>query len=97
MQLCFRKSRFILNIKRNLTLIVSNVSVQNTGGDELAAKTQNPVGAMQSLPFKFSFDYGADNGKASFLNIQPVLPQTIGEWNLIHRITGSGTTETLDT
>jgi hypothetical protein len=46
LQLCFRKSRFILNIKRNLTLIVSNVSGQNTGGDELAAKTQNPVGAM---------------------------------------------------
>ena len=78
-------------------MIVSNVSGQNTGGDELAAKTQNPVGAMYSLPFKFSFDYGADNGEASFLNIQQVLPQTIGEWNLIHRIIGSGTTETLDT
>jgi hypothetical protein len=56
------------------------------GNDDLAAKTQNPVGAMYSLPFKFSFDYGAENGEASFLNIQPVLPQTIGEWNLIHRI-----------
>ena len=59
---------------------------QKSGGDDLAAKTQNPVGAMYSLPFKFRFDYGAENGEASFLNIQPVLPQTIGEWNLIHRI-----------
>jgi hypothetical protein len=59
---------------------------QGSGGDDLAAKTQNPVGAMYSLPFKFTFDYGADNGEASFLNIQPVLPQTVGEWNLIHRI-----------
>ena len=59
---------------------------EKPGGDDLAAKTQNPVGAMYSLPFKFTFDYGADNGEASFLNIQPVLPQTIGEWNLIHRI-----------
>jgi hypothetical protein len=59
---------------------------QKSGGDDLAAKTQNPVGAMYSLPFKFSFDYGAENGEASFLNIQPVLPQTVGEWNLIHRI-----------
>jgi hypothetical protein len=48
---------------------------QGSGGDDLAAKTQNPVGAMYSLPFKFTFDYGADNGEASFLNIQPVLPQ----------------------
>lgn len=67
-------------------LLVSNVSAEDKGGDDLAAKTQNPVGAMYSLPFKFNFDYGAENGEASFLNIQPVLPQTIGEWNLIHRI-----------
>ena len=58
---------------------------QGSGGDDLAAKAQNPVGAMYSLPLKFSFDYGAENGEASFLNIQPVIPQTIGEWNLIHR------------
>ena len=41
-------------------------------GEDLAAKTQNPVGAMYSLPFKFTFDYGANNGDATFLNIQPV-------------------------
>lgn len=57
-----------------------------SGGDDLAAKAQNPVGAMYSLPLKFSFDYGAENGEASFLNIQPVIPQTIGDWNLIHRV-----------
>jgi len=72
-----------------LAFLVTITSVkaqeQKSGSDDLAAKTQNPVGAMYSLPFKFSFDYGADNGEASFLNIQPVLPQTIGEWNFIHR------------
>ena len=56
------------------------------GGGDLAAKTQNPVGAMYSLPFKFSFDYGASNGEASFLNIQPVIPITVGDWNLINRV-----------
>ena len=50
------------------------------------AKTQNPVGAMYSLPFKFTFDYGAENGEATFLNIQPVIPVTIGDWNLINRV-----------
>ena len=59
---------------------------QGQGGEDLAAKTQNPVGAMYSLPFKFSFDYGAENGEASFLNIQPVIPVTVGEWNLINRV-----------
>jgi hypothetical protein len=56
------------------------------GGEDLAAKTQNPVGAMYSLPFKFSFDSGASNGEAYFLNIQPVIPITVGDWNLINRV-----------
>ncbi len=59
---------------------------QEKGGEDLAAKTQNPVGAMYSLPFKFTFDYGADNGEATFLNIQPVIPVTVGNWNLINRV-----------
>ena len=56
------------------------------GGGDLAAKTQNPVGAMYSLPFKFTFDYGADNGEATFLSINPVIPVTVGDWNLINRV-----------
>jgi len=56
------------------------------GVGDLAAKTQNPVGAMYSVPFKFTFDYGADNGEATFLNIQPVIPVTVGDWNLINRV-----------
>ena len=59
---------------------------EQSGGEDLAAKTQNPVGAMYSLPFKFNFDYGADNGEATFLNIQPVIPITVGDWNLINRV-----------
>jgi len=59
---------------------------QAGGGGDLAAKTQNPVGAMYSLPFKFSFDSGASNGEAYFLNIQPVIPVTVGDWNFINRV-----------
>jgi hypothetical protein len=54
-------------------------------GDDLRAKVQNPVGSLISLPFQFRFDYGAPNGEASFLNIQPVYPVRVGEWNLINR------------
>ena len=59
---------------------------QAQGGGDLRAAVQNPVGAMYSLPFKFTFDYGAPNGEASLLNIQPVIPITVGDWNLINRI-----------
>ena len=55
-----------------------------SGGD-LRAATQNPISSMYSLPFKFTFDNGADNGDANFLNIQPVLPATVGGWNLVSR------------
>ncbi len=84
----YRNKRIILIFGLMFLVAVTSVQGQEEkpGGDDLAAKTQNPVGAMYSLPFKFIFDYGAENGEASFLNIQPVLPQTIGEWNLIHRI-----------
>ena len=84
------KSRSCLNLCILLILYAfwgTDVSAQEKkGGDDLAAKTQNPVGAMYSLPFKFTFDYGAANGEASFLNIQPVIPVTVGKWNLINRI-----------
>jgi hypothetical protein len=55
------------------------------GGDDLRAAVQNPISSLISLPFKFNFDYGATNGEASFLNIQPVVPVTVGEWNLVNR------------
>ena len=35
---------------------------------------------------KFTFDYGADNGEATILNVQPVIPITMGDWNLINRV-----------
>lgn len=57
---------------------------EQEGGD-LRAAVQNPVGSLISLPFQFRFDYGAPNGEASFLNIQPVYPIKVGEWNLINR------------
>jgi hypothetical protein len=56
-----------------------------TGGGDLRSAVQNPISSLISLPFKFTFDYGAPNGEASFLNIQPVVPITVGDWNLVNR------------
>lgn len=59
---------------------------QEASGEDLRAKTQNPISSLISLPFKFTFDNGAANGDANILNIQPVLPVTIGDWNLVNRL-----------
>lgn len=64
----------------------STAVAQEKGGDNLRAAVQNPISSLISLPFKFSFDYGAPNGEASFLNIQPVIPVTVGDWNLVNRV-----------
>ena len=61
-------------------------ATQAQGGGDLAAKTQNPVGALYSLPFKFTLDSGASDGEVFVLNIQPVIPVTVGNWNLINRV-----------
>ena len=55
------------------------------GGDDLLAKVQNPVSSMYSLPLKLTVDYGAPNGSAYFFNVNPVIPVTVGNWNLISR------------
>lgn len=54
-------------------------------GGDLRAAAQNPVASMYSLPIKLTVDSGAPNGEAFFLNVNPVIPATVGDWNLISR------------
>ena len=53
--------------------------------EDLRSAVQNPISSLISLPFRFSFDRGAGNGDGTILNIQPVVPVNIGEWNLVNR------------
>jgi hypothetical protein len=66
----------------NAYLAIANV---NDAGN-LRAAVQNPISSLISLPLKFTFDYGAPNGGASFMNIQPVVHFAVGEWNLVNRL-----------
>ena len=43
-------------------------TTQGQSGGDLRSAVQNPISSLISLPFKFTFDYGAPNGEASFLN-----------------------------
>jgi hypothetical protein len=55
------------------------------GGGDLRSAVQNPISSLISLPFKFTFDFDATNGDAQVLNMNPVVPVTVGDWNLVNR------------
>ena len=55
---------------------------------DLATAAQNPIAAMYSLPLQNNTYFGVGpnhNATANVLNIQPVLPFTFGDWNIISR------------
>lgn len=66
-------------------ILLLTASQHAVSGGDLRAAVQNPISSLISVPFKFNFDKGADNGDAEILNIQPVIPVTIGNWNYVNR------------
>ena len=70
----------------SLLIVPQWVIAQEKGGEDLRAAVQNPISSLVSLPFKFTFDYGAGNGDGTILNIQPVYPVTKGDWNYVSRL-----------
>jgi len=67
-------------------LVLHPSSGQAQDSDDLRAKAQNPIGSLISLPFDNTLDFGAPDGSAYFLSIQPVIPFTLGNWNLVNRV-----------
>jgi hypothetical protein len=68
--------------------LASSVSMAQEPSDaELAKKAQNPIANMISVPLQnnTNFGIGPYNRTQNVLNIQPVLPASLGSWNLINR------------
>src|SRR4051794_3496714 len=71
-----------------LILMANTGALAQQSDESLAAAAQNPVAAMYSLPFQNNI-YGGigprHDSTANVLNIQPVIPITVGDWNIISR------------
>ena len=68
-----------------LFIVAVMLSTYAWSSDDIRFSVHNPISSMISLPFKLNLDYGADDGDATILNIQPVIPVTVGKWNLVNR------------
>lgn len=65
----------------------TTAGAQQQAAEDLAAAAQNPVANMISLPLQNNtlFGIGPEDDTANVLNVQPVIPVNIGDWNLINR------------
>ena len=81
-----RPAAKLLGILTAVTLSAGAAAAPENEGD-LAAAAQNPVADLISLPLQNNtlFGVGPDDDVANVLNIQPVIPINIGDWNLINR------------
>lgn len=84
----FNYKRLLLSIV--LTATVFLVQAQDTESDAaaLAKKAQNPIANMISVPIQnnTNFGMGTYDRSQNVINIQPVIPTSLGSWNLINRI-----------
>ncbi|HSD43934.1 MAG TPA: hypothetical protein VLD36_18965 [Burkholderiales bacterium] len=61
---------------------------EKLSAEQLAKLAQNPIANLISVPFQnnINFNYGPRDGTQNILNIQPVIPFSLGkDWNLITR------------
>lgn len=86
-------SRAFLDLLRALEivavlLLLPRPAVAQESEAELAKKLNNPVASLTSVPFQYNHDccFGPNDGGRETLNIQPVIPFSLGaRWNLIVR------------
>jgi hypothetical protein len=67
--------------------VLVGIAQTSTAQEDIAKKSQNPVGDIISLPFEYwHYDGMANGGSADAIMVKPVYPVRIGNVNLINRV-----------
>ncbi len=82
-------SEFLLVVFMGGILSHSATAQEAANAEALAKKLSNPIASLISVPFQYNYDENIGVGKEgtkATLNIQPVIPVSIGDdWNMISR------------
>ena len=80
--------RCLMLLLAGLSCFSAMAEAQETGGEDLAKKAQNPLANIISMPLQWNTDFGIgpNDREASVLNVQPIYPVALGEdYTLINR------------
>jgi len=62
------------------------VSATGYQTEDFVYKAQNPLSPIYSIPLKYTYHGGADNGGVSIGSLQPIIPVSLGNWNMINQL-----------
>ena len=81
------KDILIYSITATILLIAIYLPVMADSEEDMAKKSQNPVGDIISLPFEnnLAFGVGEKDTEVYMLTAKPVYPTRVGNFNLINR------------
>jgi hypothetical protein len=68
-------------------MMVGSVFAQAEG--DMAEESMNPLSTVISVPFENNtlFNVGPSESTVNILNVKPIFPVNLGDWNLINRVT----------
>lgn len=72
-----------------IAMVLIGLSTPLRAQEDLAKQSQNPLGTIISVPFENNLYSGIGPSDATgyILNLKPVYPVKLGDWNLVNRLT----------